>query len=34
MSIWKKKEVAKEIVQDISKRYSCELLTASILNVK
>ena len=32
MSIWKKKEVAKEIVQDISKRYSCELLTASILS--
>ena len=32
MSIWKKKEVAKEIIQDISKRYSCELLTASILS--
>ena len=31
MSIWKKKDVAKEIVQEISKRYSCDLLTASIL---
>lgn len=31
MSIWKKKEVAKEIIQEISKRYSCDLLTASIL---
>ena len=32
MSIWKKKDVAKEIIQDISKRYSCDLLTASILS--
>ena len=31
MATWKKKNVAKEIVQQISKNYNCDLMTASIL---
>ncbi len=30
MSIWQKKDIAPEVVKDIHKRYSCDLLTASI----
>lgn len=30
MSIWKKKEIAKEVIQEISQHYNCDLITASI----
>ncbi|MGP1587671.1 MAG: single-stranded-DNA-specific exonuclease RecJ [Treponemataceae bacterium] len=31
MAVWKKKDVAKEVIKEISTRYDCNLITASIL---